>query len=128
MLTDFSVPLKCTFDGWPKLSKEFAERMAKLKGSYSIRPLPAYGRNGDLITPNDYEKDLKGASVVVEFVIHHFQTELVKGDRQDHFYAEICRIRVLVPPPSAHNGYAMPVPVHDSTSIPPLVDLEDLDE
>ena len=98
--------------------------MAKLKGSYSIRPLPAYWRDGNLITPNDYEKDLKGASVVIDFVIHHFQTELVKGDKQDHFYAEISCIRVLVPPPAAVNGYAMPVPMHDNSSIPPLVDLE----
>ena len=49
-------------------------------------------------------------------------------DREDHFFAEISRIRVLVPPPAIPSSYALGVPIHDTSLLPMLISPSDIED
>ena len=105
----------CTFHGWPRLNAAFAVGMDKLHGSYNVRPLPAYGRNGILISPRNYERELLGATVRMEFILYDTLLQTEKAAVQHRFTAEIARIRVLCPPVEALNEQPIPLTFRDES-------------
>lgn len=84
---------------WPVRSAEGWTALEKLleKGEYVFNPLNACNSAGVTISPAHWERDLKGADILIETtLLYHF---IGKGDtRKDNFYADISSIRVLRPP------------------------------
>lgn len=56
---------------WPVGSVEGRRRLDELRNDYCVVPLPAHDKGGDILSPLDYRRELEGATVWVEFTMHH---------------------------------------------------------
>lgn len=120
-----TVPAFCTYTGWPKHSKGFEAALNRMKEGYVLRPLPAHRRDMAMIPPHLYEQELRGATAIFELRFKRYTYQLRKDKVQDHFIAEIVKIRVLVPPTEAHTPMNLDGPGRWPTNDTPLPDLGD---
>ena len=78
-----------------------ADALALKGSSYIARRMNAFDVNGDLIYPESYESELRGATVIMRFTMEKF----VVGGKQsggkfpkEVFTANIASVRVITPP------------------------------
>lgn len=63
--------------------------------THNVVPLPAFDKDDDHITPEEYQQKLSGAVVEVHFGMMHY---FIKQDKKSIFSAVVCQIIVLCPP------------------------------
>lgn len=98
MLTDISPEFR--LENLPTRSDIAKAELEKMKDAHTLNPLPAYGVNGDIIMPANYDKALRGATVALSFTLKHYAITSRTSDAaaQDTYVADIVKVRVLVPP------------------------------
>lgn len=67
-------PTFCIED-WPVGTGAGRQRLRRLRASHCIVPLPAFDKNGLIVAPADYKRHLEGATLWVEFSMHHKSVE-----------------------------------------------------
>ncbi|KAJ7928014.1 hypothetical protein B0H13DRAFT_1014234 [Mycena leptocephala] len=91
---DDDIPPAFTIDHWPVRHQQAREAIAGMTATHRVNYLPAYNAIGNLIYPDDYEAQLRGALAQVRFTLSHWNIR-----QQDVFTANIEHIRILTPPP-----------------------------
>jgi hypothetical protein len=79
---------------WP-VQDRCQDALDNIKSSHTVIPIPAYGTNGKLILPKDYERRLSGAIVEAHFTINHHYFK--RGNRAA-LVAVVRRLDILRPP------------------------------
>ena len=97
---DNGLPAELSLEQWPHTVGSSAcltelQELVRAR-THSINALPAYNRNGQLIKPNDYVRELKGATVVVHFTLSHWA--IGGREQSDTFNPDVVNIKVLIPP------------------------------
>ncbi|KAJ8519659.1 hypothetical protein ONZ45_g3411 [Pleurotus djamor] len=84
-----------SFDNWPvRASAQDALETLKEAKTHQLNPLPLFGEDGKLVSPNEYRKRLQGATVAIKFMlVHHF----IKNKNFDSFAADIVNIDIISP-------------------------------
>ncbi|RXW20529.1 hypothetical protein EST38_g5316 [Candolleomyces aberdarensis] len=82
-------------ENWPVEFPEAQAELNKIKSTHIAHPIPAYypAPENNLIPPDRYWDDLRGAIVRLEFHLNHW---FIRG--RHVFTADIVRMKVLVPP------------------------------
>ena len=81
-----------------------AEDLAALAETHAVCPLPAYDQNRILIELRWYARRLEGATVILQFKLHHFLIQNSKQDKKekptDTFSVRLVQLCVIIPPPA----------------------------
>ena len=86
---------------WPVKGSDAIDARDNMLFTHQPIPLPAYTVSGDLIHPDQCQKELPGSISRVTFTLKHWYIDNRKkgDDHKNVFVADIQSIRVLVEPP-----------------------------
>lgn len=90
-----------TMSNWPIKSSDAIDAQKDMLLTHRPIPLPAYNVTGNLIQPDQCQKELVGSLARVTFTLRHWFIDNRKkgGDRNNIFVADVQSIRILVESP-----------------------------